>query len=275
MIRFLKGQNEQYARVRSQIMLLGHLPLVNKVFSLVVQLERQFNPALTTEPAPELKAFVANSDQSTNGAYNRRGSFGRGRGRNCGGRGQGGPNRLCTHCGKNNHTIDICCYKHDFPPDYKPKDARTVNVAATGNASSLDNSFDPEVNQGTGVSFTQEQYQIILALIQQSNSSSTAVAKLTTVRVLLAIAAIKGWFLEHLDVSNAFLHGELHEEVYIVLPPEVHGAKPNQVFKLQKPVVIYGLKQVSRQWYSKLSTALCSLGYVQFSWLCQVRGLFF
>jgi len=85
------------------------------------------------------------------------------------------------------------------------------------------------------------------------------VAKLTTLRLLLVLVAAQNWTLKQLDVNNAFLHGDLDEEVYIQLPQGFHSSSPNLVCRLKKS--LYGLKQAGRQWYAKLSNFLLSHNY--------------
>ena len=90
------------------------------------------------------------------------------------------------------------------------------------------------------------------------------VAKPVTIRILLTLAVQYNWFLNQLDISNAFLHGDLKEDVYMQQPPGfVDPNSPNSVCKLKKS--LYGLKQAPRAWFDKLFQALHSLGFQQSS----------
>ena len=81
-----------------------------------------------------------------------------------------------------------------------------------------------------------------------------------TIHTVLSVVVSQGWALHQLDVSNAFLNGELQENVFMLQPQGfIDTTLPNYVCKLQKP--LYGLKQAPRAWYQKLSAYLHSLGF--------------
>ena len=86
------------------------------------------------------------------------------------------------------------------------------------------------------------------------------VARIETVRFIIALAASNGWQVQHLDVKTAFLYGELKENVYVSQPEgyEVKGSE-GKVYKLKK--ALYGLKQAPRAWNEKLNKTLGDLKF--------------
>lgn len=86
------------------------------------------------------------------------------------------------------------------------------------------------------------------------------VIKSTTIRLVLDIAVNRGWPIKQLDVNNAFLQGELQDEVYMTQPPGfIDTDRPHHVCRLKKP--IYGLKQAPRAWYMSLKNHLLDIGF--------------
>lgn len=87
------------------------------------------------------------------------------------------------------------------------------------------------------------------------------VAKMTSVRVVISLAASLGWKLCQLDVKNAFLYGEIDKEIYMEQPlGYISPTHPDYVCKLKK--ALYGLKQAPRAWYGKIAEYLQFCGYL-------------
>ena len=88
------------------------------------------------------------------------------------------------------------------------------------------------------------------------------VVKMNIVRVLLSLSTNCQWSLQQFDVKNAFLHGDLEEEVYM----ETHASftidfKINGVCKLKK--ALYGLKQSPRAWFGRFTAAMKKMEFKQ------------
>jgi hypothetical protein len=86
------------------------------------------------------------------------------------------------------------------------------------------------------------------------------VARLESIRILLAYATYHGFKLYQMDVKSAFLNGPIKEELYVEQPSGFEDSEyPNHVYKLSK--ALYGLKQAPRQWYECLRDFLITNGF--------------
>nr|KYP40999.1 Retrovirus-related Pol polyprotein from transposon TNT 1-94 [Cajanus cajan] len=141
---FLQGLNDNYSTVRSQILLLDPLPSITKVFSMVVQQERQLNIGILPEPLVLATQTQFPSNSQGKVRFN----------------GKKQSNKHCTYCKKNNHTIETCFFKHGFPPGYRTTKSSSNVVASS--------SIDP-----AAPSLSTEQIQALLALLPSTAPTAT------------------------------------------------------------------------------------------------------
>ena len=81
------------------------------------------------------------------------------------------------------------------------------------------------------------------------------IAKIDTIQVLFSVAANKDWPIYQFDVKNAFLHGEIEEEVYMKASPGFsEDYSPREGCRLRK--ALYGLKQSPRAWLGRFTAAM-------------------
>ncbi|XP_014506472.1 uncharacterized protein LOC106766241 [Vigna radiata var. radiata] len=175
-ICFLKGLNDSYSTIRTQIHLMDPLPNINRVFSLIMQQERQEKQGVV-----DIKALASMTDR--NNQWRNQGNQGRGYGTRGQGRGRGrNPNygKQCSYCNKMNHTIDECYSKHGYPPWYKKGDNNQEKRSDWSSVNICQNSTEPEGTQNTQQtgnsnvfnSFTTEQMEKLLRMIDRADESS-------------------------------------------------------------------------------------------------------
>jgi len=157
---FLKGLNDSYDTVKTQILLIEPLPSVNRIFSLIIHPERQ----LTGNAMVNSKILLNTSGSEENWKTHHNGGWkSQGRGRN---RYQNN-GKQCTFCHKLYHTVDECYSKHGFPPWYKRKDERiekVVNNSVMERGGKIEEVEQPiPVNEGSH--FTQEHVHQIMKII--------------------------------------------------------------------------------------------------------------
>nr|GEY75866.1 hypothetical protein [Tanacetum cinerariifolium] len=87
------------------------------------------------------------------------------------------------------------------------------------------------------------------------------VARLESIRIVLAYACALDFKLFQMDVKSTFLNDFINEEVYVAQPPGfIDFAKPNHVYRLKK--ALYGLKQAPKAWYDRLKAFLIKHDYI-------------
>ena len=86
------------------------------------------------------------------------------------------------------------------------------------------------------------------------------VVKMSSIRVVLGLAASLNLDVEQLDVKTTFLHGDLEEEIYME-PPKGFKVKGKEDLVCQLKKSLYGLKQAPRQWYKKFDSFMIEHGY--------------
>ncbi|XP_019435227.1 PREDICTED: uncharacterized protein LOC109341724 [Lupinus angustifolius] len=171
-ICFLRGLNEQFTSVRSQIMLHDPLPPINKVFSTLVQQERQ----MQLEDLKFYGSFSSNYKETKQKGRGRWGGIIGNRPDGTFGRGMG--QKTCTFCQRTGHTADTCYKKHGFPPNYQTNARNVNNYAGQASLDSLEEHHDlvdpsfKEENFDPILAFTLAQHNVLKNLIQESMSQA-------------------------------------------------------------------------------------------------------
>jgi len=143
--------------VKSQILLMDPLPPMNKIFSMVLQHERQGNFASPSEDSvlinyADSKKFKGNSyGKSYSQGFNSKNGA-----------------RVCTFCGRSNHTVETCWKKHGVPPHLQKTfgSSSSTNHIAKEEVANDEKSSSCVDNKAASPAITHELYEKLMSLLQ-------------------------------------------------------------------------------------------------------------
>lgn len=121
---FLKGLDDNNHNIRTQILLLDHLPSISRVYSLVFQ--QHIPPTTIPKYNPTILYANQNNNPRNKGKTNPKTSL------------------LCTRCNKTNHTVDNCYFKHRFSPGYRNKNWNNASDSKNYSTHDKDNVVNKE-----------------------------------------------------------------------------------------------------------------------------------
>ncbi|KAH9671623.1 retrovirus-related pol polyprotein from transposon RE1 [Citrus sinensis] len=140
-----------------------------------------------------------------------------------------------------------------------------ILVPNTSEQKVVDNKWVFRVKYNTDGSVAKHKARLVAKGFQQVAGvdyfkTFSPVVKPATVRVVLSLAAMNGWKIRQVDINNAFLNGDLVEDVFMKQPEGfINVHKPGHICKLNK--ALYGLKQAPRAWFDKLKETLIKWGF--------------
>ena len=213
---FLMGLNESYAQIRAQILLIDPLPPINKVFSLIIQEERQ-RSIETTAPI-ETITLMANAKKRFTPDRSKKKD-----------------NRpVCTNCGYKGHIVDKCYKLHDYPPGHRLANTNLVHQQRPNNPVQTGNekpSEGPKSNHSAFfASLNNDQYSQLLNMLQThmntpeiDEASKTKTSYIASTR-LSNLVINSCWIIDSGESSHIchdkFMFKELHstQNMSAILP---------------------------------------------------------
>ncbi|XP_075107200.1 uncharacterized protein LOC142180159 [Nicotiana tabacum] len=167
LIHFLTRLNETYSNVRSNILMMIHVPSLGKAYSMLLHDESQREIQASRFPfLSESTSFHAKptpiQNTSTNKSYSHKVSFENKK-----------TNIVCKYYGKPGHSIEKCYRLHGFPPDFKFTKGQKTVACVQFDDPRTDSLSTPEILPGSAMhGFSKEQYQHLMSLFQQSQISA-------------------------------------------------------------------------------------------------------